>query len=115
MAEDKLIPEKPSFDISRAKTMLGKTILIGVTYFDHDSKFIEQKQMHGRIIRVDEKEGLAIELEGHNEGKTFRLPPDITSLRPAEPGKYFENSTGEVVINPDFIAAWEITRSRPKQ
>jgi len=71
-------------------------------------KFLEQQQMHGRLVSVDAKKGLAIELEGSQKGKIYWLPPDLSSFREAQPGEYRERFTGEVVVNPDFTTTWEI-------
>ena len=112
MAEDSGIEEKPPFDLERAKTLIGKLVLIGLTYYDHDGNFLEQKQMHGRISSVDGKKGLAIALEGSRNGETYWLPPDLRSFREAKPGEYREHSTGEVVVNPDLTTTWEITQTQ---
>jgi len=105
--------EQPVFNLKKAKTMVGKTILIGLTYYDHKGKFIEQKQMHGKIISVDNKRGFEIELEGTRKGEQYHLPPDLSSFKPANPGEYHEHTTGEVIVNPDYLTTWIVNKPPP--
>jgi hypothetical protein len=99
------------FDLERAKGMINKRVLIGLTYYDHNGIFLEQKQMHGTIISVDEHRGLEISLEGSREGEIYMLPPDLRSFREVPPGEYHERSTGETIINPDFTTTWVVNKS----
>ena len=57
MADNQNDEKSPYFDLRKAKTMINKQVLIGLTYYDHKGTFIEQKQMHGRIISVDSRQG----------------------------------------------------------
>jgi len=38
------------------------------------------------------------------------LPPDLRAFRKAEPGEYRLKSSDEVVVDPDYLASWTITR-----
>src|SRR5258708_5357471 len=89
--------------------LVGRTIIIGITYLEHDGSLLEQVQKHGVIERIDEK-GIAIRL---SDGDLFNLPPDLRSLRPAPVGEYRFRSTGEIVTNPDLMTTWTITRPAP--
>jgi hypothetical protein len=87
---------------------IGKTVLIGMTYRDHEENFIEQKQLYGRIDRINQTEGMVIDLE---TGEEFKLPPDPNKLQPAAKGEYFLKTTGETVIDPDFTTIWTLTKA----
>jgi len=41
------------------------------------------------------------------------LPPDLRAFQDAPPGEYRLRSTGEVVVDPDFISSWTINRPPP--
>lgn len=41
-----------------------------------------------------------------DNGKEMSLPPDLNAYEPAEEGEYGLKSSGEVISNPDLIAAW---------
>jgi len=108
------IEQKPNFDKERAKDMVGKRILVGLTYYNNDGVFIEQKQMHGKIVSANERKGFAIELEGSRKGETYWLPPDLRGFQDAKPGEYRERSTGEIIIDPDMIGTWDIFKAPPE-
>ena len=89
--------------------LIGKTILIGLTYYTADNEFIEQKQYCGTVIESN-KNRILVKL---NDGKILGLPPDLSSTKIAPPGEYRLRSTGEVVVDPDYLTTWNI--NRPKQ
>ncbi len=97
--------EKISFD-----DLIGKVLLVGLTYYTRDNVFIEQRQYWGTVI---ESEDDVICLKQKN-GKIFTLPPDLSSIKPAPPGEYRLDSTGEVVIDPDFLSTWAVYNSPEK-
>lgn len=87
--------------------LINKTILIGLTYYTANNEFIEQKQFWGVVIESNEKH-ILVKLQN---GEIFSLPPDLSSTRIAKPGEYRLRSTGEVVINPDYLTTWNVNRS----
>ncbi len=89
--------------------LIGKTILIGLTYYTADDEFIEQKQYWGTVIESNENR-IVVML---NDGEILGLPPDLSSTKIAPPGEYRLRSTGEVVVNPDYLTTWNI--NRPKE
>jgi len=36
------------------------------------------------------------------------MPPDLDAIAPAKPGEYRLKSTGEIVVDTDFLATWEV-------
>ena len=57
------------------------------------------------------EEGLEA-LKKLNDGEILGLPPDLSSTRIAPPGEYRLRSTGEVVVDPDYLTTWNINRSK---
>jgi hypothetical protein len=92
---------------------LKKHLIIGITILDHEENFLEQKQLHGDIIRVNQNEGIVIILSSLNE--EYKLPPDLDSIKEAPPGEYRFKSTDEVIVNPDFMTTWVIKKPKPKE
>ena len=86
--------------------LIGKTILMGLTYYTADHEFIEQKQYWGTVTESSQK-GILVRL---NDGEIFGLPPDLSSTKIAPPGEYRLRSTGEVVVDPDYLTTWNINR-----
>ena len=84
--------------------ILGKVMLIGLSYFNQNNELVRQAQYWGTVVEANETR-IAVRREN---GKLFTLPPDLESTHPAPEGEYRLNSTGEVVVNPDFLSTWSI-------
>lgn len=89
------------------KQYIGKHLLAGITFLDHEENVIRQIQVHGIITRIDDRGIVFVQPNGDE----YSLPPDLESLKVAAPGSYRLRSTGEVVENPDLITSW--TRKTP--
>lgn len=103
---------KPEFDEVKAKSLIGKHVIIGLTYLDHNGSLIGQEQLHGDIIRINENEKVVVIKLG-DTGKEFTLPLVIDAFTEAPKGEYRISKTGEVVINPDLTTAWTIKQPKP--
>lgn len=79
---------------------IGKRLLVGITYEDRAGKLIRQEQFHGLIVEAGEG---GIVIERNDTGERKSLPPDLTEARP---GEYRLRTTGEVVVDPDYLAKW---------
>lgn len=104
------------------KNIVGKTILVGVTFLENDGDFVSMIQFSGHIVSADKHKGIVIASENLKEviglipetslkssEDTYALPPDLSSLQIAPEGEYRLKSTGEVFINPDFLTTWKLT------
>ncbi len=98
------------FDEVAAQRIVGKYVLVGVTYTDDADQPVDQAQFHGRVVRVNAQEGVVLVQQS---GEEVRLPPFLKVLQKASPGEYRLRSTGEVVVNPDYTCTWSVRR--PKQ
>ncbi len=85
--------------------LVGKVMLVGLTYLDKDGECAEQKQVWGTVDRVEE-DGIYLSL---STGEDFWTPPDLSAITRAKRGEYKLHSTGEVVVDPDFTATWSVT------
>ena len=90
---------------------IGKRVLIGMTYLDHDERLINREQLHGVIIKSDE-EGITVKLG--TTGEEFTLPPDLTALEEAPKGEYRLYSTDEIVVDPDFLVRYTVIKAPPE-
>lgn len=86
--------------------LVGKVLLVGITYYTQDNEYIEQKQFYGIVTEATES---VIRIKQKN-GTETALPPDLSSTKRARPGKYKLRSTGEVVVDPDFLSTWNLTK-----
>ena len=111
MAEDSEMP--PPFDQRIADTYLGKYILVGITYLDHEGNEMHRKQVHG-VVEKAAPDGITISLRGVHNGESWNMPPDLRAISTAGIGIYTLHSTGERVENPDLLASWAIHEPPPK-
>lgn len=113
MKQSQSKPEKmPRFFDKDFKSLLGKHVLIGITYVDAKGKVLEQVQKHGMVTASGRKKGIGVKLDGKLKGETFWLPPDLRVFQKASPAEYRLRSTGEVVVNPDLLATWTVWPAR---
>jgi hypothetical protein len=89
--------------------VVGKYILVGLTYVDGDDQVIRQEQKHGLIVEANDS-NVTVRPGGSLE--EFSLPPDIETFELAGEGEYTLRGTGEVITDPDLVATWTI-RSDP--
>lgn len=95
------------FDVAQAATLPGKYILIGVTYADAAGQLEGSVSMHG-VIKSAAADGIRVALKGTREGESWTMPPDLSAISPAAPGRYKLQETGEEIDNPDLIAIWTV-------
>jgi hypothetical protein len=86
--------------------LLGKHVLVGFTYENLDGSARERKQFHGTVVSASKSTGILLDLIGGPEGEQYKLPPDMRAFRRAPSGEYRLRGTGEIVVNPDFLATW---------
>lgn len=85
--------------------LIGKVLLIGLSYYSPDGGFIEDKQLYGRVTGADDS---CITITQTN-GEEFSIPPDLSAIEKAAPGDYTLRSTNEVVRNPNYLASYSVT------
>lgn len=88
--------------------IVGKTLLIGLTYYSSEDEFIERRQLWGTVTEANESHIYVKQ----NNGEIFSLPPDLSAISKSPLGEYRLHSTGEVVVNPDFMTTWSITKPK---
>jgi hypothetical protein len=96
-------PGRPMFSGAAARDLIGKSIIVGITYEDHARRPVRQEQYHGTITRLSLQEGIVI-LTASGAERT--LPPDLRSVLRTKPGPYRLRSTGEVVADAELQTSW---------
>jgi hypothetical protein len=96
---------KAELDAAKAKSLIGKTVVVGFTYIDENDKLIDQDQFHGSIKNFNERI-CVVKITGTDNEIT--LPPVLEAFSEASKGEYRNVKTGEVMIDPDLSAAWTI-------
>jgi len=98
--------DEPAFDRRRARWLMGKTVLVGLTHVSADGEPVGRRQLHGVVTRCDE---VIVSLAIAGRDGEFTLPPDTRAFRYAPAGRYRMRETGEVVEDPDAECAWTVT------
>jgi hypothetical protein len=101
---------RPPFDSAIAEGLIGKHVLVGITYEDRRGQITRLEQWHGTVVSADPQHGIAVALAGTRAGETKWLPPSTEVFQAAPKGKYRLRSTGEDVVDPDFTAQWTLTQ-----
>ena len=86
------------------ESFIGKTIIVGLTFVSHDDVILRREELYGTISATRE-DGVHIVLAGGGE---YSLPPDISAIEVAPPGNYRFKTTGQVIVNPDYMTTWTI-------
>lgn len=100
----------PDWDEDLAQKLIGSIVLVGITYMDPEGQPESQAQYFGMVTSADRDQGIAIECHGHFAGEICVLPPQTEAFAKAEPGTYRLRSTGEEVVDPDFLTSWTMQR-----
>jgi hypothetical protein len=104
------IDKRAVWDETVAESVVGKVLLVGLTYLEADGALIEQQQFFGTVVSADSRKGILLSLEGQRAGEQFKLPPDTRAIEIAAAGEYRLRATGELVIDPDYTAMFSITK-----
>ncbi len=100
--------------LEKAKEIIGKTVVIGLSYFEHSGEMIDSEGMYGKVLSVN-TDCVKVELEGSHQGEVINLPRDLRAFKKAEPGTYTLTCSGEEVVDPDYTTAWHITKPPEKK
>jgi hypothetical protein len=97
-------------EMNSPSELVGKYIIVGITVLDHNDQLVEQHQLHGEIIRVENNHIVVIK---QKSGDEYKLPYQANAYQDAPAGEYRLRSTGEAVVNPDLMTTWTIHRPAP--
>ena len=97
--------------------LVGKTILVGLTFTDSEGTLVERVQRHGIVETADPQRGIATRLVAPGQrwdGELYWLPPNLDNVTEAAPGAYRLRSTGETLVDPDLLCSWEVRSPAPE-
>ncbi len=100
--ESNLIPE------SAAPELMGKHVVVGLTFVDADQKPIRLTQLHGHVVKVNRKEGIVLK---QADGSEYKLPPTLAGFQKAPKGSSCTlRSTGELVEDVDYLVSYTVNQ-----
>lgn len=100
------------------ENVVGKTCLIGLTYFDKQGEMLKQSMLGGIVKSVDKEMGITIELAAidaeKSEGKTaeFLIPSTLTCWFVAPKGDFHTSQEGAKIVDPDYLVTWDIHQTK---
>ena len=103
---DQLNAALPPLDDAKAEEMIGKVVLVGDTRYGGDGQVQGLEQYAGTVLRISAFEGVV--LADENDGHERYLPPMLDQYLPAQPGEYCMRSNGMIVVDPDYLATWDL-------
>lgn len=84
--------------------MVGRTILLGVTYCHSDGTLDRREQLVGTVEEVDPF--VAVRVGGRED--RLLLPPSPESYEPATPGRSYRLKLSGAVVDPDYLSTWTV-------
>ena len=99
----------------RLSDLLGKTCVIGVSYFDRQGEPMKQAQYAGTVVKIDAEQGISVQLRHADAGAAqpeFILPPKLAPWFKAPAGRYHHAPSGVDIENPDFLVTWNVFRTQ---
>jgi hypothetical protein len=90
--------------LERLDVMIGKRILVGITYLGSGDVPDHTVQLTGTVTAVE-----PLVTIDHGQPAPFTLPPLQDAYDRAPPGKYTLRESGEVVEDPDFMTTWTVS------
>ena len=97
---------KAETNMQTESDLIGKHLLIGITIVDEKDEAVEQIQVHGTIDRIVDD---MLDIIRADTGEKFTIPFAPHTIEVASPGEYRLRSTGEVVVNPDYLSTWTVS------
>lgn len=99
-------------------SLIGKTCVIGLSYFDLDGSLLKQSQSCGTVTKTDAEMGITLRLQ-HTDptaaAAEFILPPNLQAWYKAPAGHYRNAEFGVDMENPDFLVTWDIHRTQQER
>ncbi|MDR7296727.1 hypothetical protein J2X16_002074 [Pelomonas aquatica] len=95
--------------------LLDRRCVVGINYFDLDGSLLRQRQLAGRVLRVDAEQGITLALQHSDPAVApaeFMLPPDLRAWFKAPPGHYRDVASGVDMQSPDYLVTWDVHRTQ---
>lgn len=93
---------------SAAAELIGKHVVVGLTFVDADQKPIRLTQLHGHVVKVNRRDGIMLKLA---DGSEYELPPTLAGFHKAPKGSSCTlRSTGELVEDVDYLVSYTVNQ-----
>ena len=89
--------------MTNSESIIGKRILVGLTYLDSDENVKRRDAFHGPVVAVSES---SIVIERSDDGQDFSIPND--TLYSSDPDDIYTLESGEEVTGVYATCTWTI-------
>jgi hypothetical protein len=90
----------------RLQHLVGARLLVGITLRTRDGTVVGQEQFCGRVLDV--ADGVVVVERPDAPAEPAVLPADPAGYEKAAPGRYVLATTGETVVDPDYVTTWDV-------
>ena len=91
--------------------LMGKTAVIGLSYFDTAENLMSQRQLAGQVIKVTPDDGITLQLLGDGAAD-FIIPSDLSPWFIAPEGRFFDKTSAMEIVNPDYLVTWNVHQTQ---
>jgi hypothetical protein len=102
------VGERPSWDDALARSLLGRHVLVGLTFERPNGEMIEQVQLHGTVARIDAYHGLGSSAASPVSSSGSRPIRLRSRRRPRASTAYARRVRW--VVDLDLLSTWTITQ-----
>lgn len=90
----------------RLTMLVGRRLLVGISYLDAAGEVTSRQQFCGRVLDVGD--GVVV-VERPGDEEPAVLPADADAYRPAKAGRYRLAGSDEEVLDPDYVTTWKLS------
>jgi hypothetical protein len=90
----------------RLQHLVGARLLVGVNVRAPDGSVLDREQFCGRVLEV--ADGVVVVERPHAPDDPAVLPADPENYNVAPAGRYVLATTGETVVDPDYLTTWDV-------
>lgn len=97
---------------------LGKSCVIGLSYFDNRENLLKQSMLAGQVIKADQETGITIQLISKPDAVTdrkvahFIIPAELSCWFIAPKGDFHTSEQQIKITDPDYLITWDIIQNR---
>lgn len=92
----------------KPENIIGKSVIVGLTFADESNEVIEKKDFAGQVIEISEEKGIVV--CNHDSKEAIGLPLNFKAFKPAQKGYYTLNISGLKIKDPDLTCEMTIIR-----
>lgn len=95
------------------ENLAGSKILLGIHYIDKNTNELLAQRVYGGSVLSADKDAISIGI-GADTKDAFNIPSDLSAWFVAPKGRYPIPHGEQVIIDPDYLVAWNVYRTQPK-